>query len=907
MRDSIGPLKIKNKSMKGNNGFPPDFMLRIFRVFCDPELLGSIEGDLIELYRDRLKTSGKRKANIRFLVDVALLFRPGIIRPLGFSPNLNHTIMFRNYFKVGFRNILKYKTFSFINVFGLALAMSVSMLILTMLADQNRYDQFHEKKDRIYRILSDYEGSKNSYATSPQPLAGTLKDYPSIEETTQLIPGIGGDVSNSEKTLEIRGYFSDPAFFSIFSFELESGNALTALSDPYSMVISKDLASKLFGDQNPVGKSLRFEDRKLPFPLGGDAPGTPAVEWGDFIVTGVIDESKYDSHLTFDVLASGSTIPSLITSGKMEDRREDWKWYFQTYTYAMIREGQSPDELSLALNDIVSDKKAEIKSEHTNGFKLLPQALPEVALGLSSNDTNNRLPLIGYYFLAILALVILVSACLNYTSLSIARALTRAKEIGIRKVTGALRINLIVQFLSESILTALFSLVLAGIMLLALIPAFKGLWVNQYLNFELPFMPLLYLGFLFLAIAIGVLAGLYPALLLSGYNPMKALKSLTEVGPGKLGLRKFLGISQFVVSLFFITTSILIYNQFKHYLTFDYGFQTESIVNIPLQGMDYQKLTAEFERIPGISTISACDIIPATGTNNNNEVKIMGSTEEFQSVGVLNIDRNFPANLGIALTAGRGFGISDQTAATQVLVNESMARSLGYANAEAIVGEKFETKWGDQTLEITGVVKDFRYKLLLNEDAISPLMLRFNPNQLQYANVKISSPDPMKTLSDLENRWKELDPVHPFRYEFMDEELESTHQGIFDVVSILGFISFLAVFIACLGLLGMTTYTAERRTKEVGIRKFLGAGNFSITLLLSKGFLQMLGIAILLGAPFSYFINKLWLENFPNRVEFGIGTVLLGSSVLLLLGILTVTSQTVRVSRAKVVDTLKLD
>ena len=893
--------------MRENTELPPNFLLRIFRAFCDPQLTGSIEGDLIEIYNARRKTNGKRKANLHFFLDIVLLFRPGIIRPLGFSFPQNHTIMFRNYFKVGFRNILKYRTFSFINIFGLALAMSVSMLILTMLADQNRYDKFHEKKDRIYRILSDYEGSKNPYATSPQPLAGTLNEYTPIEATTQLIPGVGGDVSTKEKTQEVRGYFADPSFFFIFSFTLESGNAKTALSSPYSIVISKELAGKLFGDQNPLGQSLRFEDRKLPFPLGGDAPGTPAVDWGEFTVTGVIDESSFDSHITFDALVSGSTIPSLINSEKMADRRDDWKWYFQTYTYALLREDQSIDDLSYALNDIVSNKEAEIKSEYTSGFKLVPQALSDVALGLSGNDTNNRLPLIGYYFLSVLALVILVSACLNYTSLSIARALTRAKEIGIRKVTGALRINLIVQFLSESVLTALLSLVLAVIMLLALIPSFKGLWVNQYLKFELPFMPSLYLGFILLAILIGIMAGFYPALLLSGYHPMKALKSLTEVKSGKLGLRKALGISQFVVSLFFITTSILIYNQFKHYLTFDYGFQTESIVNIPLQGMEYQKLSTELERIPGISLISACDIIPATGTNNTNEVKVMGSSDEFQAVGVLNIDRNFIGNLGIDLIAGTGFGSNDQTAATQIIVNEAMAKNLGYDAVDAIVGEKFEPKYGEQVLEIIGVVKDFRYKLLLNEDEISPLMLRYNPSQFQYINVKIASPDPMKTISALENKWKDLNPVHPFRYEFMDAELESTHKGIFDVVSILGFISFLAIFIACLGLLGMTTYTAERRTKEVGIRKFLGAGNLNITILLSKGFLQMLVIAISIGAPLTYFGNQLWLENFPNRVEFGAGTVLLGSSVLLLLGALTIISQTVRVSRAKVVDTLKME
>src|SRR5690606_19608313 len=268
-----------------------------------------------------------------------------------------------------------------------------------------------------------------------------------------------------------------------------------------------------------------------------------------------------------------------------------------------------------------------------------------------------------------------------------ARALTRAKEIGIRKVTGALRKNLVVQFLTESILTALLSLTIAFILLLALIPSFKGLWVNQFLNFDLPFIPSLFAGFILLAIVVGIIAGIYPALFLSGYPPIKALKSLSDAGgSGKLRLRKVLGISQFVVSLFFITTSILIYNQFKHYMTFDYGFQSENIVNISLQGMDYQKLRSELERVPGVSTISACDIIPATGTNNNNEIKVLGGTSEFGAVGVLNIDRDFPENLGIELIAGERFSASEQTAVTQILVNEAMVKDLGYPSADALVG-----------------------------------------------------------------------------------------------------------------------------------------------------------------------------------------------------------------------------
>lgn len=894
--------------MKENTDLPPRLPLRFFRAFCDPQLRDCIEGDLIELYRNRVDSMGKRKANLRFSKDVLLLFRPGIIRPIGFYSDLNHSAMYRNYFKIGFRNLLKYKTFSFINIFGLALAMSVSMLILMMLADQNRYDQFHEKKDRIYRILSDYNGSKNQYATSPQPLAEELAQYPFVEAAAKLVPAIGGDATYDEKTMQIGGYFTDPAFFSIFGFELESGNPASALSEPYSIVISREVANHLFGGEDPLGKTIQFTDRKVPFPLGRDAPAAPATDWGNFTITGVIDGSKYDSHLTFDALASGSTLGSLIGAEKLEDRREDWQFFFQSYTYALLQEGKSAEELGAALDDIVKRKETELKSEHTNGFNMTPQALSAVALGLVNNDTNFRLPKFVYYFLGGLALVILVSACLNYTNLSIARALTRAKEIGIRKVTGALRKNLVVQFLAESILTALLALTLAFVLLMALIPFFKGLWVNQYLNFELPFVPSLFIGFILLAILVGIVAGIYPALFLSGYQPIKALKSLSDIGgSGKLRLRKVLGVSQFVVSLFFITTSILIYNQFKHYMAFDYGFQSENIVNISLQGMDYQKLRGELERIPEISAISACDIIPATGTNNNTQIRLQGETSDFRSVGVLNIDRGFPENLGVELLAGEGFSPNEQTAATQILVNEAMVKDLGYPSADALVGTQLEAKWGDQLWVVAGVVKDFRYKLLMNEDAISPLLLRYDPAQFQYMNVKIVSPDLMQTIAELESKWKALDPVHPFRYKFLDEQIEATHRGIFDVVSILGFIAFLAVFIACLGLLGMTTYTAERKTKEVGIRKFLGADTISITLLLSKGFLQMLLISVLLGAPLSYFVNNLWLENFPNRVGFGMGTVALGSLVLLILGALTISSQTIRASKAKVADTLKME
>lgn len=810
--------------------------------------------------------------------------------------------MFQNYFTVGIRNILKYKVFSFINVFGLAVAMSVCMLIILMLADQSRYDTFHAKKDRIYRILS------NTYATSPYPLASTLKsEYPVAEETTNLTPGVGGDVTYQQKVADMRGYFAEPSFFRIFSFELEQGDKTTALVLPNSMVISSELADQLFGDENPIGKVVEFSDRQLPFPQEFTGIGSPAVSWGSFTITGVIDESRYKSHLKFDVLVSSSTTQSLIAEKKLEDRTNSWEWYYRTYTYVLLDENKNEHDLARALDDLVARKYANIQAEQTKDFKLFPQKLGDVQLGLAGNDTNNRLPLFGYYFLGGLALAIMISACLNYTNLSVARALTRAREIGVRKVTGALRKNLVVQFLSESIITALLALGMALLLLLFLVPAFKGLWVNKHLNFELPSMPSVYLAFTGFALLIGIIAGTYPALYLSRYQPIKALKNLSDMGSGKLGLRKALGVSQFVISLFFITTSMLIYNQFKHYLAFDYGFSSNSIVNIELQGLDYSKLSNELREVPGVTSISASDLIPSTGTNNGIQLRKSGTDGDFKEGGIIITDENFIDNLNVKLLAGKYLPPAGESSDRFILVNEAAVRSLGYNHPMEIVGEVFETKWGNELLEVVGVVKDFRYKLLMNEDKIAPLVMRNVPAQFQYLNVQLSTNDLMGTMGRLESKWKKIDPLHPFKYEFFDEQLQATHQGIFDLVSILGFIAFLAIVIACLGLLGMATYAAERKTKEIGIRKILGAKESAIVVLLSKGFLRMLVVSVLIGAPLSYFVNNLWLQKLPNRVEFGFGTVFLGTLVLLTLGLITIGSQTLRASRSNPVDALKVE
>ncbi len=566
--------------------------------------------------------------------------------------------------------------------------------------------------------------------------------------------------------------------------------------------------------------------------------------------------------------------------------------------------GKSEDELIPALNDLTSRYYADSKEQ--KGFHLMEQKLTDITPGIIvRNATSDNLPMVFYYFLSLLALVIMVSAILNYTSLSIARALSRAKEIGIRKATGAGKRSLIFQFMGESTITSIISLVLAIVLLLFIKPAFKGLSFIQSFNIDLYANLPVYFIFLGFAILIGIVAGFYPAFYMSGFKPVKALKNIEVLKPGKMGMRKVLNVLQLVVSLLFITTSFLIYQQFRHYLNFKYEFESENILNIPLQGNNYQVVANSINSISGVLNVSASDIIPATDTENGIQLRNISSEKEYQLFNIVRANETFINNLGIKLTAGRNF--SPQGANNFVLVNESATRELGYANPSEIVGQELDSKFGGEVLKVVGVMQDFHFKSLMHDDRIGPLVLRNQPEEFRFLNVKIAPINFMGVIEQIKTNWKAIDPVHPFQYEFYDDKLAANYVVLFDVVSILGFLTFISVIIACLGMLGMVAYTTERKTKEVAIRKVLGAKTLNITVLLSKSFFKVLLIAIVIGAPLSFFINNLWLQRLPNRVDFGLGTLLLAAFLLLGLGFITIVSQTIRVSGRNPVETIGED
>jgi putative ABC transport system permease protein len=810
--------------------------------------------------------------------------------------------MFKNYFKTAWRNLIKYKAFSFINIFGLAVAMSVCMLMILMLSDQLSYDSFQKNKDRIYRLATTPLNRTSLRATIPFPVTEKLaSDFPVVEDAVFLRRGFGGDAVYNQQYAEVKGYFSTPSFFKVFSYGLEAGNAATALQKPGSIVISHQTAEKLFGKQSPIGKTIKFSDRGLN---EWTDESTPSVDWGLFTVTGVFADRGYKSHLKFDGIMSASTLSRLCAENKMENLSDDWSNDHETFGYVLLKKTANEKDLKRALDQITLHHFKDSKNQQVKDSRLTFQPLTKINPGpLVNNSPSNTLPLFVYYILGALVFVILLTSCLNYTSLSVARSVTRSGEIGLRKIIGAHRKDLVVQFLCETMLTVFLSLCLANYFLLILKKAFLHLWINQYLKFDLHFNIYVYLAFVIFSLLISFISGIYPALKFSKARPIVMIKKSDSPHLGKWGLRRVLTVSQFSISLIFIITSIVIYNQFRHYMHFDYGFNPKNVVNINLQGSDFQLVKNSFKNVPGVKDVAGCAYLPSTGRNDGLSLNIPGKDTALNAID-LSIDPDYINALEIPLLYGENIPESNSdTTSGFILVNEEAAKKFGFQQPRDIVGQNYLLN--GKNVQVAGVIKDFTFFLLFSGRSTGPVVLHSNPHTLKYATLKLEPKNVASVMKELTNKWKSIDPVHPLQYEFYDQSLANTNKGIFDLVSVISFLAFLAITIACLGLLGMAIYTTERRTKEIGIRKVLGATEWSLNLMLSKEFLMMLGLAILIAAPLAFLLNNYWLNFMVVRDELTFGTILFGSFILLLLGLAAIVPQTFKIAKSNPVKNLR--
>jgi len=812
--------------------------------------------------------------------------------------------MICNYLKIAFRNLIKNKSFSLINIFGLSLSMSVCLLIISIIAGLRQYDRFHTNYDHIFRVLSKNSNQSTYSASAPMPVRNTLmKEYAGIRNVVTFKKGFGGDASFENTTVPLFGYFCSEELFDVFSFKLLKGNPETALRDPFSVILTQKSAKKLFGTQDPFGKIIRFSERGLV--VAGIPNKNKPTFLGDYTVTGILSGPDGNTHLEFDILASLSTLPLLELQGKEKDLQANWEDLNQCYHYVLLDPSKDEAHLQSVLNEVSNRQAASGKNP---SVILQAQPLSKITPGkMYRNPFSYRLPIQVLYFMGLLAMVVILSVCFNYTNLSLAKSLSRAREVGIRKVSGALKHQIIAQFVGESILISVVSLLIAIGILQLLMPAFRSLWFTQYIHVDMAGNLSIYLLFFAFSIIIGIIAGIIPAFYLSSFKPLKVLKDIHGIKIfRKVTLRKTLIITQFAVSLFFIITTLLIHYQLHYLVHSEYGFEKKNIINVPLQGNQYENFANLVRNHSGISGVSGSSMVLATGGTSFNFLKNRNDPNDSTGMSELYADRNFIDNFGLSFIAGSNFPrVPDDESWHYILINQEAVKKLGYADPHDILNETFNVGGTAGPLTVVGVVKDFHYTNLIQE--VGPLMIRNDPDKFRFVNIRFYPGNEESVLTYLEQKWKEMDNGHIFESQNMEQQVAESHAIFGDIGYIIGFISVLAISIACLGLLGMVIYITQSKVKEIGIRKVHGASIQNAVWILSKGFLTMLMVAIFIATPLAKMINDLWLQEFAVRVDFGFEILLAGVMIMAVLGFLTIFSQTLKSARRNPVETLRYE
>ena len=803
--------------------------------------------------------------------------------------------MIRNYFIVALRNLKRFKFFSFINIFGLAVSMTICIAVIMLVADQLSYDRFNTKRDRIYRILSvpvnnagvEQGGMEN--ATSPMALRDNLfNNYSGIEKVVRLKRGFGNnwmEIDGSDVNLPVKGFFADPEVLDFFEFELLHGDSRNALTNPYSVVLTFPAAKKLFKEDNPVGQTLK---------VGQDL----------YTVTGVLKNTSRKSHIVFEGLASMATVRSKQQSKELDD----WLNFWGGWTYILLDENDDKIKITGFLDELYSKHIATVTNpdQYRARFKL--QSLTNITPGeLINNSIGPSMPWIIVYFLSGLAGIIMITSCFNFTNLSVARALTRAKEIGVRKVNGATRSQIFFQFLSESVLVSMFALATAVIAVWLIKPFILQLNFARIFQWDLQANTWVYAVFFLFALVVGLLAGILPATVLSGFEPVKVLKKLSDVRLfSRIALRKSLIVAQFTLSLIFIISVIILYNQLQLFTGKDHGFSMKNNLVVRLNGSSAERLKTELAKYSNIINSAASSHVPAIGESRADNFRKYPADKEWTSISYFTADEDYLNNLSIDLVAGKFFQQDQaETNKQYVVINEATVKALHFKSGLDALGQELLYQQDSSRKTIIGIVKDYNHEILFSK--IEPMALLYQPQQVSFLHVRYSG-QKESALQTVSKAWKAINPDSKLDCESFEEKVSMFYDTIFgDLVKIVGVIAVLAILISCMGLMGMATYATETKIKEISIRKVLGSSERQLVLLLSHGFLKLLLIAVAIGTPLSWILNDLWLSMIAYRTSMDLPVFSTGILILLVLGAVTIGSQTLRGAFTNPVNNLRND
>jgi putative ABC transport system permease protein len=794
--------------------------------------------------------------------------------------------MLSNYFRVAIRNLLRHKVYSAINIAGLAIGMACCMIISLWVYYHLSFDRFHKNADRIYRIILNvsFKGQSPLDYCGSFGLMGRdlMNDYPEVVNYARLFKwGEQILVRDGDRKIVIPVLcYSDPSLFDLFSFEFAAGDPKNALSEPKSLVLTEETARKLFGDENPLGRVLE---------LGGEP---------DYKVTGILKNIPGNSHLQFDML----------TPFKSE-WLSNWLGSYQSgadfYTYLLLEHGVDYKALERKANGFFQKHAPD----YAGSLTMYLQPLGDIHLHSRTltYDLNWRKTDITYiYIFSTIAFLILLVACINFVNLATSRSAGRAREVGIRKVVGARRSQLILQFLGESVLVSFCAMILARAFIELALPALNNFFGNE-LDFNLSNAWLFLAGLVCLTVFVGILAGWYPALFMSSPQPHDVLKSAGQRATRGLGLRRTLVISQFTVSIILIVCSIFIGKQLHWIQKRNLGFNKEHVIVLKISQAikgKYESVRQELLENSSITDISALGPHKLGSLLRGMNFNFEGKTpDQTWLTSCMAVDPDFVRFYGLEIVEGRSFSpeLATETGGAYI-INETLKEKLGWKTA---VGKKFWLADDKVPGQVIGVVKDFNFYSLHHK--IEPLALFIRPELFSFLSVKVRPENIAGTLKYLERKWAGYDPTSPFEYTFLDEDFARLYQAEEMTRKVVGAFSILAVFVACLGLLGLISFAAESRTKEIGIRKVLGASVTDILLLLSKEFLVLLSLSILIAWPVAWYVMNRWLQNFAYRIDLGWATFLLGGVIALVIAGLTVGYQALKAATANPVDALRYE
>jgi putative ABC transport system permease protein len=789
--------------------------------------------------------------------------------------------MFRNYFKIALRNLRRHKVISFINVIGLAIGIACSALILLYVGHELSYDQYHKSKKRIYRLVTKVQGaSYEGIAKVPGPWSiAAQKEFPEIEKVARFVFLNETLVSRGEKRFyENGGFYADSTVFEVFSFPFLQGNPQTALTQPNALVITEDFAKKYFAGETALGQTVTFDNQN------------------QYQITGVMANVAANSHFTFDFLVSMATYAN--------PRRDNWQW-LQFYTYILLKAGASPQAVAEKFPALLRQNlEAEVAVSY------MPYLQPLADIHLRSHlfremQPNSDVAYI-YIFSAVAGFILLI-ACINFMNLTTARAATRAKEVGVRKVTGADRLQLIKQFLGESMLISFMALLLALVCIDALWPAFNSL-TNRALTVDYFNDGAFSLSLIGIALMVGLLSGGYPAFVLSNFKPVNVLKGKLP-SASRTWLRQGLVVFQFAISVFLIIATGIVSNQLDYIQNKKLGFNEEQLVIIPIRDNTvrekYETVKQVLAQHPNVVSVSASANLPG-GSDYGIPYEPAGiPRDRIPPARILVIDQDFVQTFEMELAAGRSFSKDHATDATAAfIINEEAVKQLGWSDplGQLIAMPNIQRA----SSPVIGVLKDFHFRSM--HEKIGPLLLFMaTPEWYNIISVRVRPENISATLAFLEAKWAEFDPSHPFTYTFFDAQFGQLHQAEQQMGNLLRYVAVLAILIACLGLFGLSAFTAEQRTKEIGVRKVLGASVGSIMMLLSKDFTQLVLIGFAVAAPLAYYAMNRWLQNFVYRTEIGVSVFMLSGLLALAIAWLTVSYQSIKAALGNPVEALRYE